>query len=211
MEYEIWNMKYITLAHFRHFSHFRHSTIITYFQIHSILTNKPNFRNEKMNISIDMKSIYMILYRFAGWKNKANSNPIQTQFKANKAKNKPNLTQFKANSNPIFTQFRRKSWLAGKRRGRLRRAFTMRSKPHPSTIAGLIMPASGAWIVASFNVPTCIGTRLGFMPDRHMPDGHTSRRRSYDYFVVRAAAAVLPDKSTAGKRDCHYGNYDGNY
>ena len=26
----------------------------------------------------------------------------QTQFKANKAKNKPNLTQFKANSNPII-------------------------------------------------------------------------------------------------------------
>jgi hypothetical protein len=47
-----------TLAHFRHFSHFRHSVprsfptdctilksvrIITYFQTHSFLTNKPNF------------------------------------------------------------------------------------------------------------------------------------------------------------------------
>ena len=30
------------------------------------------------------------------------TNPIQTQFKANKAKNKPNLTQNKPNSNPIL-------------------------------------------------------------------------------------------------------------
>jgi hypothetical protein len=29
----------------------------------------------------------------------------QTQFKPNKAKNKPNLSQFKANTNPIQTQF----------------------------------------------------------------------------------------------------------
>jgi len=56
----------------------------SYVRIYKLfMQNKANFRNDKMNISIDMKSIYMILYRFAGWKNKANSNPI------------------KANTNPI--------------------------------------------------------------------------------------------------------------
>ena len=88
----------------------------------------------------------------------------------------------------------------------------MRSKPHPSTIAGLIVPASGAWMVASFNVAAYNdGTMVGFMPDRHMPDGPMSGRRSYDYFACRVAAVVLPDKGAAGKRDCHYGNYDSNY
>ena len=51
MKYEIWNMKYQTIAHcshFRHFSHFRHSTIITYFQKHLILTNKANFGDDMM-------------------------------------------------------------------------------------------------------------------------------------------------------------------
>ena len=67
--------------------------IITYFQIHSILTNKPNFRNDKMNITLDMTTNYKILYRSPGQKNKANSKPI-------KAKTNP----IKANSNPIQTQ-----------------------------------------------------------------------------------------------------------
>ena len=67
--------------------------IITYFQIHSILTNKPNFRNSKMNITLEMTSIYMI--SSAGSAQKTNPiqtqfNPKQTQFKPNKAKNKPN-------------------------------------------------------------------------------------------------------------------------
>ena len=88
----------------------------------------------------------------------------------------------------------------------------MRSKPHPSTIAGLIVPASGSWISISFNVAACIGTRHGFMPDGHMPDGYMSGRRSYDYFAGNRAAVILPDKGAAGKGDCHYGNsYDGNY
>ena len=66
-------------------------------------------------------------------------------------------------------------------------------------------------MVTSFMVAAGIGTIAGFMPDRHMPDGHMPGRCSYDYFVVRAAAAVFPDKGATGKRDCHYGNYDGNY
>ena len=62
------------------------------------MQNKPNFRNAKMNINIDKTSSYGEFAPLVGWKNKANSNPIkaktkpiQTQFKANKAKNKANL------------------------------------------------------------------------------------------------------------------------
>ena len=90
-----------TLAHFRHFSHFRHSFNYNIFPATQIMQNKPNFRNDKMNITIDITRNYKILSSSPGPKNKANSNPIQsqfkpkqTQFKANKAKNKPN-------SNPI--------------------------------------------------------------------------------------------------------------
>ena len=61
------------------------------------MQNKPNFRNDKMNITLDMTSSCGILPRSKGQKTK----PIQTQFKPNKAKNKPNLSQNKANSKPI--------------------------------------------------------------------------------------------------------------
>ena len=101
-------MKYQTLAHFRHFSHIRHFNSIftndyqistnSYVRIYKLfMQNKPNLRNDKMNITLGMASNYKISSRWTGQKTK----PIQTQFKANKAKNKPNLSQNKANSNPI--------------------------------------------------------------------------------------------------------------
>jgi len=64
------------------------------------MQNKPNFRNAKMNITLDMTSKYEILYRSSGVKTKPKQTqlkPIQTQFKANKAKNKPNSNPIKAN------------------------------------------------------------------------------------------------------------------
>ena len=67
------------------------------------MQNKPNLRNDKMNISLDMKSIYKILSSGSGQKTK----PIQSQFKPNKAKNKPNLSQNKPKTNPIQTQFQK--------------------------------------------------------------------------------------------------------
>ncbi len=79
-------MKYLTLAHLRHFSHFRHSTIITYFQTHSILTNKPNSKNIKIGVSSFKTSKYEISPAWRGEK----TNPI-----------KPNQSQNKPNSNPI--------------------------------------------------------------------------------------------------------------
>jgi len=79
-----------TLAHFRQFSHFRHSFNYTVFPIHPFMQNKPNFENDKMNINFDMTSIYKILFRSPGQKNKPNSNPI-----------KPKTNPIKANSKPI--------------------------------------------------------------------------------------------------------------
>jgi len=55
------------------------------------MQNKPNFRNDKMNITLDMTSNYRILIAGSGQK----INPIQTQLK-------PKQTQF----NPIQSQFK---------------------------------------------------------------------------------------------------------
>ncbi|MBC8472312.1 MAG: hypothetical protein H8D56_22860 [Planctomycetes bacterium] len=59
------------------------------------MQNKPNFRNDKMNINIDTTSNYKEFDPLGVSKNKANSNPIQTQFN-------PKQTQF----NPIQSQFK---------------------------------------------------------------------------------------------------------
>jgi hypothetical protein len=66
----------------------------SYVRIYKLfMQNKPNLRNDKMNINIDMASNYGNLYRCLRPKNKANSNPI-----------KPKTNPIKANSNPIQTQ-----------------------------------------------------------------------------------------------------------
>ena len=52
-------------------------------------------------------------------------------------------------------------------------------------------------MLASFKVAADVGTMPAFISDnRQMPGAR------YDYFVVRAATAVFPDKGAAGKRDC---------
>ena len=154
-------------------------------------------------------------------KNKPNSNPIQSQFNPKQTQFNPIQSQKQtqscppqADSNPIFRLLgcqsrnnsgaqRQKGWQAGKRRGRLRREFKMRSKPHHSTIAGLMWPVS---VVASFKV----GMWTWMTPVR-VSYVNVPGRRGYDYFVGNWAAVVFPDKGAAGNRDCHYGNYDGNY
>jgi len=57
------------------------------------MQNKPNLGNDKMNLTIDITSIYKNISAGSGQKTK----PIQTQFKANLTQNKPNLSQYKAN------------------------------------------------------------------------------------------------------------------
>jgi len=111
-DFEFMSINYPTLsaaadlAHFRHIRHFKHlyplcpsTTVEIALQIHSILTNKPNFRNDKMNIKAFITMRYGNLDTLIGQKTK----PIQTQFKPIKAK----INSIKANSNPIQTQFRK--------------------------------------------------------------------------------------------------------
>jgi hypothetical protein len=57
------------------------------------MQNKPNFENDKMNITLDMTSIYEILSAGSGQK----TNPIQTQFKPKQTQLKPIQSQFKPN------------------------------------------------------------------------------------------------------------------
>ena len=93
-------MRYPTLAHFRHFSHFRHSFNYNIFPDTLFMQNKPNFGISKMNITLDITSNYKILPRLERPKNKANSNPIQSQFN-------PKQTQFNPISNPNKPNFER--------------------------------------------------------------------------------------------------------
>ncbi len=88
-----------TLAHFRHSVPRSFPTdctilkgvrIITYFQTHSILTNKANFCKAQMNVNIYYIKDYQIFIPLAGQKNKPNSNPIKPNFQ--KAKMNINLT-----------------------------------------------------------------------------------------------------------------------
>ena len=83
-----------TLAHFRHCSHSFNYNI---FPDTLFMQNKPNFINDKMSVNLFITKDYDEYGHSGHQKTK----PIQTQFKANKAKNKAN----KANSNPKQTQF----------------------------------------------------------------------------------------------------------
>ncbi|MBL7146486.1 MAG: hypothetical protein ISS76_19760 [Phycisphaerae bacterium] len=61
------------------------------------MQNKPNFGNDKMNANSFVTMRYKILSRWLRPKNKANSNPIQSQFKPIQSQLKPKQTQFKPN------------------------------------------------------------------------------------------------------------------
>jgi hypothetical protein len=83
------SINYPTLAHFRQFS--------------SLFTNFPSTTVEN---SLQINPFYAKQSQFCAFfarkrRFHQKTNPIQTQFKANKANNKPNLSQNKANSNPI--------------------------------------------------------------------------------------------------------------
>ena len=91
-------MNYPTLAHFRHFSLFRHSTIITYFQKRSILTNKANFEDGQMIANL----ITIKVYEENGHSGHQKTNPIQTQLKPKQTQFNPIQTQFKANQSQFF-------------------------------------------------------------------------------------------------------------
>ncbi|MCP4261607.1 MAG: hypothetical protein GY774_29505 [Planctomycetes bacterium] len=65
---------------------------------HFFMSNKPNVKDAKMNISSYITSKYEILSAWRGVK----TNPIQTQFKPKQSQFWANIKGDKANSNPIF-------------------------------------------------------------------------------------------------------------
>jgi len=81
-------------------------------QISPFLTNKANSRKSQMNVSDLLTRDYGKMDTWSSGKNKAKTNPIQTQFKPN---SKPIQTQFKPNSNPIQSQFQGQKNVAGNR------------------------------------------------------------------------------------------------
>jgi hypothetical protein len=65
------------------------------------MQNKPNFRKNQMNVSDLIKEGYDKMDTWSSGKNKAKTNPIQTQYKPN---SNPIQTQFKPNLTLISGQ-----------------------------------------------------------------------------------------------------------
>jgi hypothetical protein len=78
------------------------TTVEESLQIRLFLQNEPNFRKVKLNVTKVLTKGYGQLDTWSIRKNKANSKPIQTQFKPN---SNPIQTQYKAKQ----TQFQREN------------------------------------------------------------------------------------------------------
>ncbi len=86
-ELPIMSIENPTLSHFRNFRYYRHfSSLFTLSHLYNcrgfstnqllFMQNKPNFRNNKMNVSNIITMNYENFIPLAGQKNKPNSNPI---------------------------------------------------------------------------------------------------------------------------------------
>jgi hypothetical protein len=80
--------------------------IITYFQIHSILTNKAKVKYAKININsmITMRYEKMDIWLLG------KTNPIQSQYKPKQTQLKPISMPIKANTNPNKANFKRETY-----------------------------------------------------------------------------------------------------
>ena len=67
------------------------TTVERALQIRPFMQNKANFRKSQMNVNKVLTKVYDQLDTWSIGKNKANSKPIQTQYKPNSNPNKPNL------------------------------------------------------------------------------------------------------------------------
>jgi len=67
------------------------------------MQNEPKFRKSQMSVSDLMTMDYEQMDTWSSGKNKAKTNPIQTQ---NKANTKPIQSQYKANTKPIQSQYK---------------------------------------------------------------------------------------------------------
>jgi len=69
------------------------------------MQNKPNFPNAQILVNGVLTVDYVNIRLRSRRQNKANSKPIQSQFKANQTQFKPKYAENKPNSKPIQTQF----------------------------------------------------------------------------------------------------------
>jgi len=88
------NMKIQSITNYHGASCIISTTVENPLQISPFLTNKANFRKSQMNVTDLLTRDYEKMDTWSSGKNKANSKPIQTQFKPN--------------SNPIQSQFKPK-------------------------------------------------------------------------------------------------------
>jgi len=70
-------------------------------QIHTFLTNKANFQKSQMNVTNLLARDYEQMGTWSRGKNKANSKPIQSQYKANSNPIYPVEASGEAGTNPI--------------------------------------------------------------------------------------------------------------
>ena len=70
------------------------TTVESALQIRPFCTNKANFRKSQMNVNEVLTKNYEQIDTWSSGKNKANTKPIQTQFKANTNPNKAKQSQF---------------------------------------------------------------------------------------------------------------------
>jgi len=83
------------------------TTVESALQIHPFLTNKANFQKSQMNVTNTITRNYVKRTLGERGKNKANSNPIQTQSKPIKANKMPKQTQFKPNQTQFYNPTQR--------------------------------------------------------------------------------------------------------
>ncbi|MBL7143171.1 MAG: hypothetical protein ISS76_02950 [Phycisphaerae bacterium] len=90
-----------TLAHFRHFSslltNLRSTFVENSLQISPFYAKQTQFQKWQNEHKHFYNNEIRKFRDLAGWKNKANSNPIQSQFKPKQTQLKPIQTQFKPN------------------------------------------------------------------------------------------------------------------
>lgn len=71
--------------------------VMSALQIRLFMQNKANFRRSQMNVNKVLTKNYEQMDTWSIGKNKANTNPIQSQYKPNQTQNKPNTNPIKPN------------------------------------------------------------------------------------------------------------------
>jgi len=107
MKSEIWNMKYLTIAHLKHSIRYPLEFILHFSLLACLSGAKRSTFVENVRQIDPFYAKQTQFFAFFAQKRRFHekTNPIQTQYKANLTQNKANLSQFKAN----LSQFKAKT------------------------------------------------------------------------------------------------------